>query len=187
VCNNTFACLNHTCVYLSHTCECEYDTRTCRNHILRLKSHSACRNNTLRTEITLVRVEITLGRVFWKIEHVSAKIYLKIRHACEWISHANVSFSHVCVSNFFGLTRNLLLCILYFFAAKLYTELIYVSTETTRSTEFSRSSKVQTINLFCEKFSCMDKPWKLNVKLKLHILIVILLHKLLSEMLLNEQ
>jgi hypothetical protein len=31
-----------------------------RNHILHVKSHSTCRNRTLRVEINLVRVENTL-------------------------------------------------------------------------------------------------------------------------------
>jgi hypothetical protein len=34
----------------------------CGNHTLRVKSHSAGGNSTLRIEITLLRVEITLGR-----------------------------------------------------------------------------------------------------------------------------
>jgi hypothetical protein len=66
------ACRNHTQV-------CRNPTHACRNHT------RACENHTLRAEITLARVEITLGRVFWKIECVLAKIYLKIdTHACEF-------------------------------------------------------------------------------------------------------
>jgi hypothetical protein len=38
----------------------------------------------MRVEITLVRVKITLGRVFWKIERVLAKKYLKI-DTCQFL------------------------------------------------------------------------------------------------------
>jgi hypothetical protein len=38
----------------------------------------------MRVEITLVRVKITLGGVFWKIERVLAKKYLKI-DACQFL------------------------------------------------------------------------------------------------------
>jgi hypothetical protein len=93
-------------VSLSHTCECGYDTRACWSHTV-WKSHSACRNHTracqnhthaYRNHIRAcenhtMRAEITLVRVL-------AKIYLKNWHSCVLISHANVSFSHVCVSIF---------------------------------------------------------------------------------------
>jgi hypothetical protein len=38
-------------------------TKTTENHTLRVKSHSACENSTLRVEINLIRVEIELVRV----------------------------------------------------------------------------------------------------------------------------
>jgi hypothetical protein len=38
----------------------------------------------MRVKITLVRVKITLGRVFWKIERVLAKKYLKI-DTCQFL------------------------------------------------------------------------------------------------------
>jgi hypothetical protein len=55
---------------INHTRECYIQTQTyqncfcvSRNHSLRVKSHSACRNRNFRVEINLVRVEITLVRV----------------------------------------------------------------------------------------------------------------------------
>jgi hypothetical protein len=56
---------SHSCVSLSHS-ECHIHTYTCQNysrvtgnHTLRVKSHSACVNRTLRVEINLVCVGIT--------------------------------------------------------------------------------------------------------------------------------
>jgi hypothetical protein len=48
----------------------------CENHILRVKSHSACENRTLRVEINLLRVEITLVRVI--ITFVPVEITLRV-------------------------------------------------------------------------------------------------------------
>jgi hypothetical protein len=108
------------------------------------KSHFACENRTLRVEITIERVEITLERLEIILERVKiticvlkshsyvlkshsacvlknwaclSKNIFKNRYACVWISHANFSFLHICVSNLFDTcvlvfsTRNLLLCI----------------------------------------------------------------------------
>jgi hypothetical protein len=46
------------------------------NRTLRVKSHSACENRTLRVEITLARVEITLVRVV--ITFVVVEITLRV-------------------------------------------------------------------------------------------------------------
>jgi hypothetical protein len=48
----------------------------CGNHTLRLKSHSAGGNCTLRVEITLVRVEITPERIL--ITFVRVEITLRV-------------------------------------------------------------------------------------------------------------
>jgi hypothetical protein len=54
----------------THTRECHIYTNTCQTysrvcikHTLRVKSHSACGNLTLRVQTNLVLVEITLVRV----------------------------------------------------------------------------------------------------------------------------
>jgi hypothetical protein len=52
------ACWNHTWACRNHTHECGNHTRAYLNHTL--------------------RVETTLGRVFWKVERVLSKKYLKI-------------------------------------------------------------------------------------------------------------
>jgi hypothetical protein len=56
------ACINHTQACRNDTRECQNYTRVCGNYTLRVKSHSADGNFTLRVEINLVRVEITLVR-----------------------------------------------------------------------------------------------------------------------------
>jgi hypothetical protein len=102
-CNPISACLNHTrewhnhnscgklhSAYIIHTLACRYHTRECHihthtcqnysrvngNHTLRVKSHSAFGNRTLRVEIYLVRVEINLVRV--EITFVLVKISLRV-------------------------------------------------------------------------------------------------------------
>jgi hypothetical protein len=42
---------------------CQNYSRMCIKHTLRVKSHSACGNHTLRLEVNLVRVKSTLERV----------------------------------------------------------------------------------------------------------------------------
>jgi hypothetical protein len=61
------ACINHTRACRYHTRECNIQTYTCQNysrvsgnHTLRVKTHSANENRTLRFKFNLVRVEITL-------------------------------------------------------------------------------------------------------------------------------
>jgi hypothetical protein len=63
---------NHSPACRNHTRECQNYSRVCGNHTLRVKSHSAGGNCTLRVkimrvvrvEITLVRFEITLVRIY---------------------------------------------------------------------------------------------------------------------------
>jgi hypothetical protein len=61
--NSTRSCRNHTCECHIHTHTCQNYSRVSGNHTLRVKSHSACGNRTLRVETNLVRVVITLLRV----------------------------------------------------------------------------------------------------------------------------
>jgi hypothetical protein len=53
-------CRMYTREYHIYTHTCQTYSRVCRKHTLRVKSHSACGNLTLRVETNLVRVEITL-------------------------------------------------------------------------------------------------------------------------------
>jgi hypothetical protein len=57
--NNTRACRYHTRESHIHTHTCQTYCRVRRKDTLRVKSHSACENLTMRTETNLVRVEIT--------------------------------------------------------------------------------------------------------------------------------
>jgi hypothetical protein len=56
--NNPQTCWCHI---PTHTCQTY--SRVCRKHTLRVKSHFACGNLTMRAEANLVRVEITIVRV----------------------------------------------------------------------------------------------------------------------------
>jgi hypothetical protein len=108
---NTLRVEIRLCVCKSHSM-CRNHARACRIHPHAFGNQTrANRNLILRVKIKLVRVKITLcytllvetilGRVFWKISMSWKKNLFKNLHACGWISLANVSFSHVCVSSFF--------------------------------------------------------------------------------------
>jgi hypothetical protein len=78
-----FACRNHTQASHYHTRECHIYKYTCQNysgvsenHTLRVKSHSACGNYTLRVEINLMSVAITPVRV--GITFMPMKITLRV-------------------------------------------------------------------------------------------------------------
>jgi hypothetical protein len=51
-----------------HTCQ--NHSRVWGSHTLRVKSHFACENRTMRVEINRVRLEITLVRVVITLVHV---------------------------------------------------------------------------------------------------------------------
>jgi hypothetical protein len=83
MCNLHSVCINH-----SHS-----HTHTCQNYYLRVKSHSACGNLTLRVEtnhvrvgIKHVRVEITLERVVITLASVKITHFECRNHsqACFW-------------------------------------------------------------------------------------------------------
>jgi hypothetical protein len=73
------------------------------NYTLRVKSHSACGNRTLRVEITLVRVKTT---VVWKLHSTSINHTRACRyHTCECHNH-----THTC-RNYSRVRGNHTLCL----------------------------------------------------------------------------
>jgi hypothetical protein len=82
------------CVYKSrieithiHTHTCQTYSCVCIKHTIRVKSHFACENLTLRVEINLVRVEITLMRI-----EITLSV-LKFNFAC--LNHNRACRNHI--------------------------------------------------------------------------------------------
>jgi hypothetical protein len=74
-----------------HTCQ--HYSRVSEIHTMRVKSHSACGNRTLRVEVNRVLVEITLLRV--GVTFVPVEITLRVEIIlCLWKSHSSVYNSH---------------------------------------------------------------------------------------------
>jgi hypothetical protein len=108
----THASGNHTRACVKSHSACENNTRAYRNHTHASGNHTrACEKHTLRAEITFVPVQITLERVFWSIERVSAKIYLKNdTHACEF--HTQMCHFHKFACRIFSTSMRAVFCVL---------------------------------------------------------------------------
>jgi hypothetical protein len=74
--------MNHTRECHNYTLTCQNYTRMCVNPTLRIKSHSASGNYTLRVEM---RVEITLERVAITFVRFKMTLWVKIT-LCEYKS-----------------------------------------------------------------------------------------------------
>jgi hypothetical protein len=72
------------------------------NHTLRVKSHSACGNRTLRVEINLVLIEITLVRVGITFLLVKNQLRLKITLVSVIFTRMRVKLTLVCVETILG-------------------------------------------------------------------------------------
>jgi hypothetical protein len=81
--------MNHTSECHIHTHTCQNYSRVSENHTLRVKSHSACGDCTLRVEINLVLVEITLVLFGTTLAPVEMTLRVEIIH-CMYKSQSSV-------------------------------------------------------------------------------------------------